>query len=300
MISLNHDFFEHITTRMSYAIILSLILSIAFGKLFIKFLKKMHISQIVRDDGPKSHITKKKGTPTMGGFLILFSVVIPVLLFTKLYNFYLYIGLFTLFCYALIGFADDYLKLKGSSSKGLRGKYKFTLQSLVALLVSVVLYLHDESLSIVVIPFVKDYYLNLGPYFIIFASFIIVGTSNAVNLTDGLDGLAVGVFAISIAGYLVFAYLSSNYIFASYLSIPYIKNIGGIVILCAALFGASIGFLWFNSYPASVFMGDVGSISLGAILGYVSIVSRSRDTSCGNRICVCFGGVKCNFSSGFI
>lgn len=276
MLNLNHDFFEHITVRMSYAIILSLILSIAFGNTFVKILKKLSISQVVRDDGPKSHITKKQGTPTMGGFLILFSVVIPVLLFAKFYNFYLYMSLFTLFAYGLIGFADDYLKLKGRSSKGLRGKYKFTLQSVAALLISTVLYAHDESLSIIVIPFVKDYYLNLGPYFIIFASFIIVGSSNAVNLTDGLDGLAIGVFAISIAGYLVFSYLSSNYKFADYLSIPYIKNIGGIVILCAALFGASIGFLWFNSYPASVFMGDVGSISLGAILGYVSIVSRQE------------------------
>ncbi len=276
MISLNPNFFRYITFRASYAIILSLILSIAFGNIFIKMLKKMKVSQIVREDGPKSHITEKKDIPTMGGLLILFSVIIPVLLLTKLYNFYLYTGLFTLFVFGLIGFADDFLKLKGRSSRGLKGKYKFTMQSLTALFISAVLYTHDESLGMVIIPFVKDYYLSLGPYFILFASFIIVGASNAVNLTDGLDGLAIGIFAISIAGYLIFSYASSNYKFANYLSIPYIKNIGEVVILCAALLGASIGFLWFNSYPASVFMGDAGSIPLGAILGYVSIVSRQE------------------------
>ncbi|MCL4542855.1 MAG: phospho-N-acetylmuramoyl-pentapeptide-transferase [Deltaproteobacteria bacterium] len=274
MASIDPIFFRYITFRTSYAIILSLILSIAFGNIFIKMLKRMKISQIVREDGPKSHVTEKRDVPTMGGLLILFSVIIPVLLLTRLYNFYLYMGLFTLFGFGLIGFADDFLKLRRKSSKGLKGKYKFTLQSMAALLISAVLYIHDESLGMVVIPFIKDYYLDLGPYFVFFAAFVIVGSSNAVNLTDGLDGLAIGIFAISIAGYLIFSYASSNYKFANYLSIPYIKNIGEVVILCAALLGASIGFLWFNSYPASVFMGDVGSISLGAILGYVAIVSR--------------------------
>ncbi len=236
----------------------------------------MKIGQVVREDGPKSHISEKKDVPTMGGILILFSVAIPVLLLARLYNFYLYMGMFTLFGFGLIGFLDDFLKLKRLSSKGLRGKYKFAVQSVIAVFVSTVLYVHDESLGSVIIPFVKDYYLNLGPYFILFASFIIVGASNAVNLTDGLDGLAIGIFAISIGGYLVFAYAASNYKFAGYLSIPYIKNIGEVVILCAALFGASIGFLWFNSFPASVFMGDVGSISLGAVLGYVAIVSKQE------------------------
>ena len=276
MLNFNIDFFRYITFRSSYAIILSLILSIAFGKIFIKILKKMKIGQVVREDGPKSHINEKKDIPTMGGLLILFSVLIPVLLLTRLYNFYLYMGILTLLGFGLIGFIDDFLKVRGHSSKGLRGKYKFVVQSLIALFVSAVLYFHDKSLGLVVIPFVKDYYLNLGPYFIIFAAFIIIGSSNAVNLTDGLDGLAIGVFAVSIAGYLVFSYAASNYKFANYLSIPYMKNIGEVVILCASLFGASIGFLWFNSYPASVFMGDTGSISLGAILGYVAIVSQQE------------------------
>ncbi|MHB1545432.1 MAG: phospho-N-acetylmuramoyl-pentapeptide-transferase [bacterium] len=276
MLNFNIDFFRYITFRSSYAIILSLILSIAFGKTFIKILKKMKIGQVVREDGPKSHINEKKDIPTMGGILILFSVVIPVLLLTRLYNFYLYMGILTLLGFGLIGFFDDFLKVRGHSSKGLRGKYKFGVQSLIALFVSSVLYFHDKSLGLVIIPFVRDYYLNLGPYFIIFAAFIIVGSSNAVNLTDGLDGLAIGVFAVSIAGYLIFSYAASNYKFANYLSIPYMKNIGEVVILCASLFGASIGFLWFNSYPASVFMGDTGSISLGAILGYVAIVSQQE------------------------
>ncbi len=266
----------YITFRASYAIILSLLLSIIFGKAFIRMLKKMRIKQVIREDGPKSHIEDKKNVPTMGGLLILFSAVIPVLLLARIYSFYLYMGLFTIIVYGLIGFADDYLKLKGKSSKGLKGKYKFIIQSLVAIFISTMLYVHDGSLSIIIIPFVKEYYFSLGPYFILFAAFIIVGTSNAVNLTDGLDGLAIGVFAIAIAGYLVFSYASSNYKFAAYLSIPYIQNIGEVTILCAALFGASIGFLWFNTYPASIFMGDTGSIFLGAVLGYVSIVSRQE------------------------
>ncbi len=276
MLSFNADFLKYITFRSSYAIILSLILSIALGKTFIKGLKKMKIGQVVREDGPKSHINEKKDVPTMGGLLILFSALIPVLLLAKLYNFYLYMGILTLLLFGFIGFIDDFLKIRGHSSKGLKGKYKFSIQCLIALFVSSVLYFHDKSLGMVVIPFVKNYYLNLGVYFIVFASFIIVGSSNAVNLTDGLDGLAIGVFAISIAGYLIFSYAASNYKFANYLSIPYIKNIGETVVLCASLFGASIGFLWFNSYPASVFMGDTGSIPLGAILGYVAIVSQQE------------------------
>jgi len=276
MVNFNINFFRYITFRSSYAIILSLILTVAFGKIFIRMLKKMKIGQVVRDDGPKSHISEKKDVPTMGGLLILFSVIIPVLLLTKLYNFYLYMGILTLLGFGVIGFIDDFMKVRGHSSKGLRGKYKFVIQSLIAVFVASMLYYHDKSLGMVVIPFVKNYYLNLGPYFILFAAFIIVGSSNAVNLTDGLDGLAIGVFAISIAGYLIFSYAASNYKFANYLSIPYIKNIGEIVILCASLFGASIGFLWFNSFPASVFMGDTGSISLGAVLGYVAIVSQQE------------------------
>lgn len=276
MANISLGIFRYITFRTSYAIIVSLLISIIFGKSFIKRLKKMKAEQAIRKDGPKSHITDKKDIPTMGGFLILLSTLIPVLMFARLDNFYLYMGIFTILSFGLIGFLDDFLKLKERSSKGLRGKYKFTAQSLIALLISMLLYLHNESLSIVIIPFVRNYYFNLGPYFILFAAFIIVGTSNAVNLTDGLDGLAIGIFAIAIAGYLIFSYASSNYKFADYLSIPYIKNIGEIVILCAALFGSSIGFLWFNSFPASIFMGDTGSIFLGAILGYVSIVSRQE------------------------
>ncbi len=278
MLNFNFDavFFKYITFRASYAIILSLILSIAFGGTFIRMLKKMKIGQVVRDDGPKSHINEKKDIPTMGGLLVLFSVIIPVLVLTRLFNFYLFTGISILLGFGIIGFIDDFLKIRRRSSKGLKGKYKFGIQSLIAVIVSAALYFHDKSFGTVVIPFVKDYYFNFGVYFIIFSAFIIVGSSNAVNLTDGLDGLAIGVFAIAIAGYLIFSYASSNYKFANYLSIPYIKNIGDVVILCASLFGASIGFLWFNSYPASVFMGDTGSISLGAILGYVAIVSRQE------------------------
>jgi phospho-N-acetylmuramoyl-pentapeptide-transferase len=269
-------FFKFITFRASYAMIIAFILSIVFGKVFIKVFKNFKISQTIREDGPKEHITAKKDIPTMGGLLILFAVILSVILFTNLYNYYVYMAIFTLLSYGFIGFLDDFLKLKRQSSKGLKGKYKFLLQTVFALIVSIVLYIKAPSLSMIIIPFVRNYYINLGPYFIIFSMFIIVGSSNAVNLTDGLDGLAIGIFTIVIGGYLIFSYMSSNFKFADYLSIPYIKHIGEMVILCAALLGASIGFLWFNAFPATVFMGDTGSLSIGAILGFVSIVSRQE------------------------
>jgi phospho-N-acetylmuramoyl-pentapeptide-transferase len=272
----NQIFFRFITFRASYALIIALLLSIIFGKTFIKLLKKFHVSQTIREDGPKSHISDKKNVPTMGGLLILFSILIPVILFTNLFNFYIYMAIITIVSFAFIGFLDDYLKVKRQNSKGLRGKYKILMQSVFALIISIILYINVPSLSFIVIPFVKNYYFNLGPFFIILSMFVIVGASNAVNLTDGLDGLAIGIFAIAIAGYLIFSYASSNFKFADYLSIPFIYNIGEIVVFCAALLGASIGFLWFNAFPASVFMGDTGSISLGAILGYISIVTREE------------------------
>ncbi|MHB1663821.1 MAG: phospho-N-acetylmuramoyl-pentapeptide-transferase [bacterium] len=273
---LNQNFFRFITFRASYALIVALVLSIVFGKTFIKMLKKFKVSQMIREDGPKSHIAGKKDVPTMGGLLIFFSVLIPVILFTNLFNFYIYMAIITLLAYGFIGFLDDYLKVKGQNSKGLRGKYKILMQTVFALIISVILYVKVPSLSYIVIPFVKNYYFNLGPFFILLSMFVIIGSSNAVNLTDGLDGLAIGIFAIAVAGYLVFSYASSNFKFADYLSIPFIYNIGEIVVFCAALLGASIGFLWFNAFPASVFMGDTGSISLGAILGYISIVTREE------------------------
>ncbi len=273
---LNQNFFRFITLRASYALIIALVLSIVFGKTFIKMLKKFKVSQMIREDGTKSHITGKKDVPTMGGLLIFFSVLIPVILFTNLFNFYIYMAIITLLGYGFIGFLDDYLKVKGKNSKGLRGKYKILMQTVFALVISVILYVKVPSLSYIVIPFVKNYYFDLGPFFILLSMFVIIGSSNAVNLTDGLDGLAIGIFAIAVAGYLLFSYASSNFKFADYLSIPFIYNIGEIVVFCAALLGASIGFLWFNAFPASVFMGDTGSISLGAILGYISIVTREE------------------------
>ncbi len=271
-----HGFFKFITFRTAYSLIVALLLSIVFGEGFINMLKKFKISQTIRKDGPKTHIEDKKNVPTMGGILILFSVIVPVILFTKLNDFYVDAGLFILISFAFIGFMDDFLKLKRQSSNGLKGKYKFLLQSVFALVASFALYMHNPSLSVVVIPLVKNYYLDFGPYFILFSAFIIIGTSNAVNLTDGLDGLAIGIFAIAIAAYLIFSYASSNFKFAGYLSIPYIRNIGEITVFCGALLGASIGFLWFNAYPASVFMGDTGSLSIGGILGYIAIVSKQE------------------------
>ncbi|HZX48846.1 MAG TPA: phospho-N-acetylmuramoyl-pentapeptide-transferase, partial [Nitrospirota bacterium] len=249
--------FRYITLRTVYSVITALILCLVIGPYTIELLKKLQIGQFVRNDGPSSHLTKS-GTPTMGGVLILIIVVLATLSWADLSNIYVWLVLAALVGFGLIGFIDDYLKVVRKKSEGLRGKYKFTLQIAVATLVAMTLYYLPAYSTILSVPFLKDFNPDLGWLYIPFVILIIVGTSNAVNLTDGLDGLAIGPVIVVTIVYTIITYVSGHAKIANYLLIPFINGSGELAILCGAVFGAGLGFLWFNTYPASVFMGDVG------------------------------------------
>lgn len=269
--------FQYLTFRSILAAITALLVGLLLGPATIKWLRNLQIGQMVRDDGPKSHLSKA-GTPTMGGVLILVSITISCLLWGDLQQVALWVVLLTTLAFGAVGFIDDYRKLILKNSKGLPGRWKFFWQSVIAILAITFLYF-SNSLPVsshVTIPFFKSLFVNVGIFFPVLAYFVIVGSSNAVNLTDGLDGLAI-VPITMVAGALgVFAYAASNVIYAHYLSIPFVANTGEITIFCAAVVGAGLGFLWFNSYPAEIFMGDVGSLSLGAALGIISILVRQE------------------------
>jgi phospho-N-acetylmuramoyl-pentapeptide-transferase len=269
--------FNYIALRSVLAALTALLIAIIIGKPMIRWLQKMQIGQMIRDDGPQSHLSKK-GTPTMGGCLILFSIAISVLLWSDLTNKFTWVLLFVTLSFGLIGFLDDYLKLSKKNAKGLRAKWKYLMQSVFGLITVVAIFLvlnpyMDLSISI---PFTKQLVIPLGGFFVIFGYFVIVGSSNAVNLTDGLDGLAILPIVMVAAGLGAFAYVSSNANFASYLLMNYIAGTGDVVIFCAAICGAGIGFLWYNSYPAEVFMGDVGALALGAALGCIALILRQE------------------------
>jgi phospho-N-acetylmuramoyl-pentapeptide-transferase len=235
----------------------------------------MQIGQQIRDDGPQSHQVKK-GTPTMGGVLIIFAVVISTLLWANLTVDYVWLVLLVTVGFGLIGFIDDYRKLAGRNSKGVSGRARLAGEILIALFVSIILYVKPGFNSQITIPFFKTVLPNLGWGYVLLSTFIIVGAANAVNLTDGLDGLAIGPAAICFATYMLFAYFAGNIKVASYLQIPYVSGAGELGVFCGALVGAAIGFLWFNSYPAEVFMGDVGSLSLGGALGAMAIITKQE------------------------
>jgi phospho-N-acetylmuramoyl-pentapeptide-transferase len=269
--------FQYVTFRSILAALTALLVGLFLGPWMIAWLQKLQIGQTVRVDGPQSHLSKS-GTPTMGGLLILVAITVSCLLWGDLRQSNLWLALAVTLSCGTIGWVDDYRKLVLKNSKGLPGKWKFCLQSLIALLV--VFYLYTQaSLPIhtqLTIPFLKHGLINLGPFFPIFAYLVIVGTSNAVNLTDGLDGLAM-MPIVMVAGALgVFTYVSSNVVYAHYLSIPFVPNTSELTIFCASMVGAGLGFLWYNSYPAQVFMGDVGSLSLGAALGIIAVLIRQE------------------------
>ena len=265
--------FRYITLRTVYAVITALILCLMIGPYMIELLKKYQIGQSVRSDGPSSHFTKA-GTPTMGGVLILTIVVLATIAWADLSNIYVWLVLAVLVGFGLIGFIDDYLKVVRKKSEGLRGKYKFTLQITIATLVAIALYYLPAYSTVLSVPFFKDFHPDLGWLYIPFVIFIIVGTSNAVNLTDGLDGLAIGPVIVVTLVYTIITYVAGHAKIANYLLIPFINGSGELAILCGAVFGAGLGFLWFNTYPASVFMGDVGSLPLGALLGTVAVIAK--------------------------
>lgn len=260
------------------ALMTALLISFIVGPAFIKRLKLyQHDISNVRDDVPDTHL-KKAGTPSMGGFLILFSLLASLLLWGDLSNPLLLCVMFITFSFGFIGFLDDYLKIKKKKSAGLAGKKKLALQVLFSLLALIYLqYLHHEPLSSsIIIPFVKNVVINLGWFFIPFCLFVTVGSSNAVNLTDGLDGLAIVPVMIAILGFSFIAYVTGNTIYSSYLYLPYIKGAGEITVFGAGVIGAGLGFLWFNAPPAMVFMGDTGSLALGGSVGIISIVTKQE------------------------
>jgi len=269
--------FRYLTLRGIMAILTALVISFLVGPIMIRRLAKYKIGQTVRDDGPRSHLTKA-GTPTMGGALILIAIVVATLLWADLSNRYIWLVLLVTLACGLIGLVDDYRKLVLRDPKGLASRYKFLGQSLVGLVAALCLYAiaATPAETALLIPYLKEASLQLGPWFVLLAYLVIVGTSNAVNLTDGLDGLAVLPTVLVSGALAVFVYASSHIEFATYLKIPHVPGISEVAVFCSALVGAGLGFLWFNTYPAQVFMGDVGALALGAALGTVAVVARQE------------------------
>ena len=269
--------FNYFTFRAILATLTSLVFILFFGKTFIRFIAKQKYGQIIRDEGPQSHL-EKKGTPTMGGLLILFSIVFSCLCWGDLSNKYLLISIAVTFLFGVIGLIDDYLKLRHSNSKGLSGRSRLLWEILVALSASSLIYYFATSAeeTTLFLPFFKDFALQLGIWFVLFSALVLVATANAVNLTDGLDGLAIMPSVMVASGMGIIAYISGNAILSDYLNVPYLFYSTEIVIFCGALVGAGIGFLWFNTYPAQIFMGDVGSLSLGAALGIIAVSIRQE------------------------
>lgn len=269
--------FTYITMRAIMGTLTALVISLFMGPFMIKRLSVKQIGQTVRPDGPESHLPKA-GTPTMGGALILVAILISTLLWADLRSAYVWLVIAVTAAFGLIGFVDDYKKLVLRDPAGMSARNKIFWQSLVAIVVAVILFLLADSPdeTALLIPFLKRAAIPLGTFYIVLAYFVIVGTSNAVNLTDGLDGLAI-MPAVLVGGALgIFGYATGNVIYSEYLDIPYIKGAGEMLVFCTSLAGAGLGFLWFNTYPAQVFMGDIGALALGAALGTVAVIVRQE------------------------
>ena len=269
--------FKYITFRTGVAIFTSLSLVLFFGGPFIKYLKSSkHFDQPIRNDGPLSHIIKKAGTPTFGGVLIIFSAIISSLLWADIKNIYVLISIFSILSFSLIGFFDDYLKIKKGNSSGVKARYKFLLQIIFA---AMIVYLINISTAenirnVLHLPFYKNLVFDLGMFYFFFGIVVVVGSSNAVNLTDGLDGLATVPVILVALTFILITYLVGNIIFSDYLKLTYIKNTGEICVVLGSVVGASLGFLWFNAPPAKIFMGDTGSLALGGFLGTISLITK--------------------------
>ena len=278
--------FQFLTMRAILGVLTALLMALLVGPLVIRWLADARVGQHVRDDGPETHLGKS-GTPTMGGVLILVAIAVSTLLWSDLGNRYVWIVLLTTLGFGLIGGVDDWLKLRLGNSQGLRARTKFLAQTAVAFAAALVLFHTAEvpAETELIVPFFKEVAIPLGIWFVPFAFLVIVGSSNAVNLTDGLDGLAI-LPTVMVAGALgVFVYVVGHGEFASYLHIPFIPGVGELVVFASAIMGAGLGFLWFNTYPAQVFMGDVGALALGAALGLLAIASRHE------LVLVIMGGV---------
>ncbi len=266
--------FRYITFRSIWALLTALIISILFGPMMIRWLKRLKCGQCIREDGPAHQ--QKQGTPTMGGLMILFSVLASCLLWADLTNHYVLLTMFVFAGFGAVGFADDYIKVVKKRNLGLSSKAKFISQILVASAAIGVL-IHEPNYSTMLsVPFFKNLLPNLGWFYLPFALMVLVGSSNAVNLTDGLDGLAIGPMVVAMACFAIFTYVSGHTGIAQYLSVPTLPGIGEVTVFCGAMVGAGLGFLWFNAYPAQVFMGDTGSLALGGALGFVAVLAKQE------------------------
>ena len=269
--------FQYITFRSILGVITALGIALLIGPWMIRKLAEMKFGQQVRTDGPQSHLSKS-GTPTMGGALILVAIAVSTLLWADLSNKYVWIVLLVTLGFGVVGWMDDWLKISKKNTAGLPARWKYFWQSVIGLTAAILLYniANTPAETALLIPMLKDVAIQLGLGYIVLTYFVIVGTSNAVNLTDGLDGLAI-LPTVMVAGALaVFAYVTGHVEFAKYLTIPYVHGVGELAVFCAAIAGAGLGFLWFNTYPAQVFMGDVGALALGAALGTVAVVVRQE------------------------
>jgi phospho-N-acetylmuramoyl-pentapeptide-transferase len=267
--------FKYITFRTFGATITSVVLCMLIGPWYIRLLQKKQLGQVVRDDGPKTHLSKK-GTPTMGGGLIMLAIVVPTLLWADLFDKNVWIALLTTFLFGVIGYIDDYRKVIQKNPRGLSARQKLACQWTVGLLAAYVIFALRDTPPVLKFPFFKEWSLDLGWMFVPFAAFVVVGSSNAVNLTDGLDGLAVGPTITTSTTFLILSYCAGHAKIAEYLQIPYIQGAGELAIFLGTVAASCLGFLWFNTYPAQVFMGDVGSLALGAALGVAAVITKNE------------------------
>ncbi len=270
--------FRYITFRSGMAALMGSLIVLYAGPKFINWARSKQFGQAIRDYGPKSHL-KKQGTPSMGGVMILIGLILGTLLCAQPGNPYMWALMGLTLSYGLLGFYDDYIKVVKKDPEGIRSRTKFVIQLIVALFVSTSLYFSHQQVGLegkIYFPFFKDFSVDLGYFQILFSTLVIVGSSNAVNLTDGLDGLAIGPSIICAAAFFLLCYLGGNAVFSSYLQIPYVRGLGELSVLCAAFLGAGVAFLWFNTYPAQIFMGDVGSLSLGGLLGGLAVASKNE------------------------
>jgi len=268
--------FKYLTFRTGLSVFTSLIIVLIIGGPFIKFFSKQKILNPIRDDGPEDHIIKKIGTPTMGGLIILLGLLTSVVLWADVSNINILFCVYVAVSFGLLGAFDDYKKIKYSNSLGISSTLKLTLQIILSI-IGVVIYVNIvdyQNITNLYFPFFKNLIINLGWFFIPFAIFVIIGSSNAVNLTDGLDGLATVPVILVAACFAFISYVSGNIVFSDYLQIPYIQGTGEVAIFCGAIIGSCLGFLWFNAPPAKIFMGDTGSLSLGGSLGAVGIITK--------------------------
>lgn len=267
--------FKYITFRTVGALITAMVIYFLLGKKWITFLKKKQFGQIIRDDGPATH-KKKNATPTMGGVLMIGCLLLSSLLWCDITNRFVLVSLAVMFCFALIGFADDYIKIIKKDPKGLKGCYKIVIETAVCLTAAVYLYGNGYLSTELNLPFFKQLMPDLGVVYLLLSFLVIVGTANAVNLTDGLDGLVTVPSAFSFFTYAILAYAAGNTIIAHYLQVPSVPGAGEMTIICGATIGALIGFLWYNAHPADIFMGDVGSLGIGSLLGMIALITKNE------------------------